>query len=95
MRQMEICRKILYLGETREQTLTYYITIDDLTDNATGILLESYGVGVTIIESGETSVISNVTFSRTRILELVNKLANHLVTPVSVSDIVDDWLCAD
>lgn len=95
MRQMEICKKDLCLGEAREQTLTYYVTINDLTDDTTGILLESYGVGVTINESGESSVIPNVTFSRTRILELVNKLADHLVTPVSISDIVDDWLCTD
>lgn len=95
MRQMEICRKGFCPGEAQEQTLVFYVTIDDLTDDAAGILLESYGVGVTIIESGETSVISNVTFSRSRILELVNKLADHLVTPVTVSDVVDDWLCAD
>lgn len=94
MRQMEICRKGINLGAEEEKTLIYYVTINDLNDDATGIVLESYGVGVTIVESGETAVISNVTLSNTRILELIHVLADHLVTPVTVADIVDDWLCA-
>ncbi|NLA85983.1 MAG: hypothetical protein GX847_01615 [Clostridiales bacterium] len=91
---MEICRKNIVLGENKVNTLVYFVTIDDLTDTTAGIILESYGVGVTICESGESSVISNVTFSGTGILELINLLADHLVTPVTVCDIIDDWLCA-
>ncbi len=94
MRHMEICRKNIDLGEKKENTLVYFVTIDDLTNTAAGIILESYGVGITICESGESAVISNLTVRGTDILELVNLLADHLVTPVTVCDIVDDWLCA-
>jgi hypothetical protein len=90
---MEICRNEISLDQVQE-ILVYYVTINDLIDTASGITLESYGVGVTLCESGETSVISNVTFSKTGILELINLLASHLVTPVTVCDVVDDWLCA-
>lgn len=93
MRQMEICRKSVRLIEEADHTLIYYVTIDDLTDAATGIVLETYGVGISICESGETAVIPNVTFSKTGILTLIDLLAYHTVTPVTVSDIVDDWLC--
>jgi hypothetical protein len=89
---MEICRKALKIGED-ERTVVYYVTIDDLSDTATGIVLETYGVGVTICEIGETKIIPNVTFSETAILTLINLLASHLVTPVAVPDVVDDWLC--
>jgi hypothetical protein len=92
---MEICRKNIRLHEAAENTIVYFITIDDLSDAATGIELETYGVGITICESGETEIISNVTFSKTGILSLINLLACHLVTPVTVGDVVSDWLCAD
>ena len=92
MRHMEICRKKTILGEEEEKTLIYYVIIDDLYDATTGIELETYGVGVTVGESGETSAISNVTFNGTGILTLINLLADHLATPVTVGDIVEDWL---
>jgi hypothetical protein len=94
MRQMEMYKKNISLSETDVNTVIYFITIDDLKDAATGIELETYGVGITINESGETEVISNVTFSKSGILSLVALLASHLVTPVSLSDVVNDWLCA-
>lgn len=102
MRHMEICKMNAILNEenvgeaiTEEITIVYYVTIDELTDAATGIVLETYGVGVTIVESGESEVIPNVTFSKTGILSLINLLSHHLVTPVTLTDVVYDWLCAD
>jgi hypothetical protein len=96
MRQMEICRMNSKLSQdeenAQESTIVYFVTIDDLTDVASGIILESYGVGVTICQSGESAVIPNVTLSKTSILTLVELLSAYLVTPVSVGDIVDDWL---
>ncbi len=94
MRQMEICRKSIRFDESVECTAIYFITIDDLSDPATGIELETYGVGITLSESGETEVVSNVTFSKTGIFSLIDLLASHLVTPSTVGDIVIDWLCA-
>lgn len=102
MRQMEICKMNAKLIEenvgediAQEITIVYYVTIDEFTDATTGIVLETYGVGVTIVESGESEIIPNVTFSKTNILTLINLLSHHLVTPVTLSDVVYDWLCAD
>lgn len=94
MRQMEIYRKSSKLYEEKESTIVYYVTIDELNDNTAGIVLETYGVGVTICESGESAVIPNVTFSKSGIFSLIDLLANYLVTPVTVCDVVNDWLGA-
>lgn len=94
MRQMEISRKKICLnGE--EETLVYFITINELSDSASGILLEIYGIGVTICKSGETQIIPNITFSKSEVFALLDLMASNLVTPVAVSDIVNDWLCLD
>lgn len=95
MRHMEICRKNIKLNEEKENTVVYYVTIEELSDLPAGMTLETYGVGITISESGETEIIPNVTFSKTSILALVELLAAQHVTPVSVGDIVEDWLCTD
>ena len=95
MRQMEICRKRTRLDTESDCTLVYYITVDDLTEPHSGMELESFGVGVTICENGETGIVPNVTFSKTGVLTLADLLAFHLVTPATVRDIVEDWLCND
>jgi hypothetical protein len=89
---MELCRKQTSLSEGTTCTLVYFITIDDLTDNAAGIQLETYGVGISICEHGETAFVPNVTLNLTAILQLSALLVDHLVTPSTVRDIVEDWL---
>ena len=95
MRHMEICRKHLQLQRENNCTLVYYVTVNDLTEPLYGLQLESFGVGITICENSETALVPHVTFSKSRVLSLADKLARHLVTPVSVNDVVEDWLVAD
>ncbi len=95
MRHMEFCRKRTHLDTEEDLTLIYYVTIDEFGDLQSGIELESFGVGVTICENGETEFVSNVTFSCAEVLSLAALLATHLVTPVTVRDIVEDWLCSE
>ncbi len=95
MRHMEICKKRTRFDADCDCTLVYYVTVDELFDPRTGIELESFGVGVTICENGETGIVPNVTFSKAGILSLADLIASHLVTPVTIRDIVEDWLCAD
>ncbi len=94
MRQMEVRRNQARLCD-QEKTLIYTITIDEVTEPVSGLELESYGVGVAILESGEAGIVPNVTFCRTKIESLIETLAAHLVTPVTVRDVVEDWLCRD
>lgn len=94
MRQMEFCRKETRLSEEAPCTIIYFVTIDELTDMASGIQLETYGVGITIYERGQTAYIPNVTFSKTAVLKLSELLSENLVTPATIGDVVEDWLCA-
>lgn len=92
MRHIEICRKYSHLCADKQSTIIYYITVDEVNDADADIYLENYGIGITIAESGETRIIPNITFSKTEILLLAALLASHLVTPVTLGDVVEDWL---
>jgi hypothetical protein len=94
MRKLEICKKKSQLGENNCCTIIYYVIIDELSNSTSGTELETYGVGITICESGESATIPNVTFNVTEILKLSELLANNLVTPATVYDVIEDWLCA-
>lgn len=95
MRKTEICRKTAALDDGRELTLIYYMTIDELTDIMTGQEFENYGVCVCLFESGEEETIRSVTFNAKGIQALLDLLSSNLVTPVTVGDVVYDWLCAN
>jgi hypothetical protein len=95
MRKTEICRKNTTLEDGRELTLIYYMTIDELTDIMTGQEFENYGVCVCLFESGEEETIRSVTFSARGIQALLDLLSTNLVTPVTVCDVVNDWLGAN
>jgi len=92
MRRLEICRKNIVLDNFVEKTLVYYITIDDIYDLRSSMPYESYGVGISL-GNIETREIYGVTFSCDKIISLANLLSNALVTPVTLCDIVSDWLC--
>lgn|GEM_PF-480236 len=91
MRCLEVLRRRTQLGDT-DCTLVYFITVDDIADAATELRFESYGVGITICERDETAVVRCVTQSSLSVFELVRKLHDHTVTPVTVADVVYDWL---
>ena len=93
MRHMEIDRKTIRFPK-EERTIAYYITADVLSDPVTETARTLYGVGVTILESSETEVVSSILFAKEDVLNLARLLADNLVTPVTVSDIIVDWLSA-
>lgn len=95
MREMEYCKKSVSFDTEEPKTLVYHVTIDEMHVPASESIIETYGIGVTIFESGETALIQNVTLSKSRIMSLSGLLAAHLVTPVTVNDIVEDWLCSN
>ena len=80
--RIETARKITDLGKAGQRTLVYYILKEK----------GSYGVGISIEESGEESVVRDVTVSEERALRLSDLLATNYVTPVSLRDVVYDWL---
>ncbi len=75
-------------GSRRE--CDYYIIVDEMEiDGAPAC--ESYGIKV-VGWDGEEAVIPHITISIPRIDELVELLQRNGVTPVTLRDVVDDWL---
>jgi hypothetical protein len=57
-----------------------------------GASRDSYGIKLTSSESGESAEIPNVTLSRRNIIGLAAKVVRNAVTPVSLKEVVYDWL---
>ena len=69
----------------------YYILVDEM-EVAEGFSCESYGVKVADLARGEAESVPNITVSVSRIDELIDLLIRNLVTPVTLRDVVEDWL---
>lgn len=84
----QMCSKITDLGRHGQRTLKYYLTTDTSEDGCV-----SYGAGIEIDESGENTFVRCITANRNEACSLIDTLATNFVTPVSLGDIVYDWLC--
>ncbi|WP_297197270.1 DUF6514 family protein [uncultured Flavonifractor sp.] len=79
----------LLVESPRDCGYRYMILVDEMTVG--GMSCESYGVRVTGPD-GECAEIPNITVSAGRIDELVDLLRRNQVSPVTLRDVVDDWL---
>ena len=67
------------------ETVKYY-----LLEDAAGSIAQQYGV---FLECGSEQVsLPGITVSQSRILALLDTLMSGSVTPVSLRDVVEDWL---
>lgn len=67
------------------ETIKYY-----LLEDAAGSIAQQYGV---FLECGsEHASLPGITVSQSRILALLDTLMSGSVTPVSLRDVVEDWL---
>ncbi len=72
--------------------VVYYVTVDELF-NCDGVaVLENYGVGICIPESGEEDNINSITTDARKILTIIDMLAEGAVTPVGLRDVLYDLL---
>ena len=75
------------VGETF--TCRYHLLIREIPPPLEG---ESYGIGVTILQTGEGTEIWDITVSDRRIQTLAGLVMEGRVTPCTLRDVVDDWL---
>lgn len=67
------------------ETVKYY-----LLEDAAGSIAKQYGIS---LECGnEQASLPGITVSQSRILALLDTLISGSVTPVSLRDVVEDWL---
>ena len=73
----------------RPLSCTYHILIKDITEP---IQCESYGVRVTVDQTGERKELPDITVLPGAVLKLVQQLAEGGVTPCTLRSVVEDWL---
>ena len=88
MERLGICRKITDLGRYGQRTLDYFVTAEGEVDG-----YPSYGVGIAVCENGEETMVRGITTKEDEARSLADILATNYVTPVSLGDVVYDWLC--
>lgn len=86
----------LYIGQVdlsnqigRPATCEYWILIRTLPPPLT---CESYGVRVTLVQTGEQAQVPDITVRPERVEELIQLLIAGGVTPCTLREIVEDWL---
>ena len=95
MRLVEIYPKEDGQDSQKLSGVQYFIVAEDLFSDYGVPLLESYGVCVCINgKEEEKSVIRHITSSSAKIEELMELLLRNGVTPVSLNDVVEDWLAS-
>lgn len=77
-------------SQARERRWRYELLAEDI--EVDGFHCESYGVVVTDEVTGETARCRHVTVKAKDALELLSTLSRNAVTPVTLSDVVEDWL---
>lgn len=78
----------IFMGEKRilEKELNYYLLADELENTG-----ENYGIQVGYA-NGEADFVRGITFSQNQIMKLLVTLMEQTVTPVTLRDVVEDWL---
>ena len=73
----------------RPLSCTYHILIKDITEP---IQCESYGVRITVDQTGERKELPDITVLPDAVLKVVQQLAEGGVTPCTMRSVVEDWL---
>lgn len=90
MRKLYVDTSVLRDERGGERCYDYHIVIDEM--DVGPFACESYGLQVMERGSGETCTVPNITCSISRIDELCALAMKGGVTPLTLHDVVDDWL---
>ena len=93
MRKMFIDQKKIASDIGKSLTLTYSVTIDELSDSSSYTGFESYGLAIGIEENGEELCIRHITLRSCEIMALATTISSNCVTPATLPDVIDDWIC--
>lgn len=87
MRERLVVKRYFYSRMAGPLILEYYLLVSPLAKD-----LEIYGVKIIEQRSGATASAPSLTVSSRRIFHLIDLLSKGIVTPISLADIVEDWL---
>ena len=89
MRQIMIGEVEWTDGVGAAMTCRYHLLVREIPPPLAG---ESYGIGVTILQTGEGVEIWDITPCQRQIESLASLVMGGGVTPCTLRDVVDDWL---
>ncbi len=92
MVRQEISRKEFGMGKAGMETLIYFLVSKRVSIPDAGNDMLLYGVGISAERSREEAIVNEVTSDRKRAENLAFLLADNLVTPVSLWDVIYDWV---
>lgn len=93
MKEILVSRKVIELDEAKLE-LDYYLLSEQVELSQEMMLCESFGAKIAA-RRGEceySRAILNITASGTRINGLLDMLSKCTVTPVTLGEVVDDWM---
>lgn len=92
MRELLFASKSVQAEEGKAHQFDYYIVVEDILRERE-LFCENYGVKIASAPDGENCMeVLNITLSFQRIQELAKLLSENIVTPVSLPDVLEDWL---
>ncbi len=89
MREVDWGRTQAIAWNGRTFTCRYAVLVRDCPPPVNG---ESYGIRITLEETGETAQVRDLTLCPERIRTLADRLVRGGVTPCTLADVVEDWL---
>lgn len=90
MRELFLKSGIIEDAQGRARSYDYFVLVDEV--NADSFSCESYGVKIEEKGSGQSCAVPHITTSAERIDQLCELLLSGCVTPVTLRDVVLDWL---
>ena len=93
MKEILISHQKTMTEEGKEFFLKYFLLIQEI-EIENNLICENYGVKVSINggEEEDTAEAPNITMNATPIHSLLDLLSRNPVTPVSLADVLEDWL---
>lgn len=89
MRKIKLYEQNLKDENGKKREFHYYLLAEEIETE--GFFCENYGVMVSE-PTGESSDVFGITIKRERAEKLVDFLSRHKVSPVTLLDVVADWL---
>ena len=85
---LEVGRRQIDLGERGNITVVYSV----ISEYDNEFMCDMFGVSVRIDESGEEEKLAGITSLAAEAFQLAYFLINGKVTPVTLKDVVSDWI---
>ena len=85
---LEVGRRQIDLGERGYITVVYSV----ISEYDNEFMCDMFGVSVRIEESGEERKLAGITSLADEAFQLASVLINGKVTPVTLKDVVSDWI---